>query len=73
MSDQDAKLSQMIGKLTTNDLQILEALHNQVERMGLPGSFPMSPVENQLANAILVLLNVLIGERRSELDKIARR
>lgn len=48
----------------TDHLRILESLHEQVERLDL-GREPMSPVERQLANAILVTLNVLIDERRS--------
>lgn len=45
-----------------DDLEILTALHSQVERIGLDRG-PMSPVERRLANAILVMLNVMINER----------
>ena len=44
-------------------LEILEALHKQVERWDLSRE-PMSPTERHLANAILVMLNVLIDERK---------
>ena len=44
-------------------LKILEALHQQVERWDLSNN-PMSPTERHLANAILVILNVLIDERK---------
>lgn len=55
--------------ITSEAVEIMSALHSQVERLGLSNK-PMSPVEHQLANAILVLLNVLLDERRRELQKL---
>lgn len=46
-----------------DNTRILEALHEQVERLPLKRE-PMSSAEHQLANAMLVLLNVLLDERR---------
>lgn len=45
-----------------NDVDVLTALHSEVERLELDRG-PMSPVERRLANAILVMLNVMINER----------
>jgi hypothetical protein len=50
----------------TNRLQVLEALHSQIE--GLELKDVMSPADRQLANAILVILNVLIDERRAQTE-----
>jgi hypothetical protein len=46
-------------------LNILVALHEQVFRWDV-GREPMSPTERHLANAILVMLNVLIDERKHQ-------
>jgi len=54
--------------MMSNHLEVMTALHNQVERLVL-GREPMSPIENHLADAILVLLNVLIDERKKLLAR----
>lgn len=43
-------------------VDVLTELHGQVERIGEDRG-PMSPVERRLADAILVILNVLLDER----------
>lgn len=50
--------------MAENHLEVLEALHHQVETM--ENREVMSPAERRLANAILVMLNVLIDERRGD-------
>lgn len=48
-------------------LEILTALHAQVERLDLSND-PMSPTERQLANAILIILNVMTAERKGAVN-----
>jgi hypothetical protein len=42
-----------------NRLQVLEALHSQIEGLELKDA------DRQLANAILIILNIMIDERRA--------
>lgn len=51
----------------SDQLNILEALHDQVERLELRDV--MSPAERQLQNAILVILDVLIDDRRARIKR----
>jgi hypothetical protein len=53
----------MMSEGPKDNLEILQALHEQIER--LPLKHVVSPAEHALANGLLVLLNVLISDRQA--------